>query len=380
MFKILVFLGAAVFALTAQAPPAGSPPSAVAPGTVSRVVDPGLLAHVELGLHVHGIAKDPVTGDLYVSDWSFRRRWNPFTGMQYSVDDSIRRITPSGSVSRIADIPRPNGMVLNPKNRKLYVVTGGGGCIAGTIYGQIKTGCPGTHGIVIVDPVTGAHHDLAGKEPGFADGDYTTARFSEPAEIALDTESGMLYIAEPNNHRVRQVAPSGVITTLAGSERKGSEDGTGAAASFNYIEGITYCAADRALYVADTDNNEIRKVTPQGVVSTVAGSLEAGYADGAAAGARFNHPSGIACDGAGNLYIADRDNNVIRELSAAGTVSTLAGSTEAGTADGVGPAARFSHPGDITYDPVTGALYVVDFDSNDIRKVTTANRGIAVQP
>ena len=131
--------------------------------------------------------------------------------------------------------------------------------------------------------------------------------------------------------------------------------------------------------MADTNNNEIRKVTLQGVVSTVAGSLEAGYADGPAATARFNHPSGIACDGAGNLYVADRDNNVIRELSAPGTVSTLAGSTEAGTVDGVGAAARFSHPGDITYDPASGALYVVDFDSNDIRKVTTANRGIAAQ-
>ncbi|HEU5479404.1 MAG TPA: hypothetical protein VFU90_06200, partial [Candidatus Tumulicola sp.] len=142
----------------------------------------------------------------------------------------------------------------------------------------------------------------------------------------------------------------------------------------------TYCAQDKALYVADTDNNEIRKVTLEGVVTTIAGSLEAGYADGPAATARFNHPAGIVCDNVGNLYIADTNNNLIRELATVGTVSTLAGTTDAGTVDGVGAAARFSHPGDITFDPVTGALYVVDFDSNDIRKVTTSSQGVTSKP
>ena len=363
----------AIIALTAQTPPTTAPPAAVAPGTVSKVVDPKLLTHVELGLHVHGILKDPNSGDVYVSDWSFRKRWAPFVGMQYFVDDSIRRITPSGEVKRIADIPRPNGMVYNPVDKRVYIATGGGGCMG--FFG--KEACPGTNGIVVLDPATGEHHDLVGKEAGYADGDSASARFSQPAELALDSSTGVLYVADPKNRRIRQVTSNGTVTTLAGSGVNGNQDGAGAGASFSHIEGITYCTGDHALYVTDTDNNEIRKISLQGAVTTVAGSLESGYVDGPAAAARFNHPSGIACDNAGNLYVADRDNNLIRVLSKNGVVSTLAGATEAGTIDGVGTAARFSHPGDITFDSASGALYVVDFDSNDIRKVTTPSSGVA---
>jgi DNA-binding beta-propeller fold protein YncE len=179
-----------------------------------------------------------------------------------------------------------------------------------------------------------------------------------------------MFIADTEDQRIRKVAPDGTVTTIAGSGNKGSVDGVGVAASFGYPHGIAYCTSNQALYVADTDNNEIRKVTLDGTVTTVAGALETGYADGAGA-VRFNHPHGIACDAAGNLFIADTDNNVIRMIAPTGVVSTLAGSKEMGTVDATGSAARFSNPTDLWYDGAEHALYVIDFGDNNVRKVTT---------
>lgn len=124
------------------------------------------------------------------------------------------------------------------------------------------------------------------------------------------------------------------------------------------------------LYVADSNNNEIRRVSLAGNVTTLAGSPESGFVGGRGARARFNHPTGLACDEAGDLYVADSQNNAIRKVTSTGLVWTVAGSGIAGSIDGVGSAARFANPGDLTYDPDTHALYVIDWGSNDIRKVT----------
>ena len=204
---------------------------------------------------------------------------------------------------------------------------------------------------------------LAGGEYGFADGRGSAARFHLPGGIAIDVTDN-LYVADMNNNRIRKVTPNGEVTTLAGGER-GFADGQGSAARFYIPAGIAIDAAG-SLYVADADNHSIRKVTPKGEVSTLAGSGKKGSTDGQGNAAQFHRPYGIAIDTAGNLYVADKNNHRIRKVTPKGEVSTFAGS-EKGFADGQGSAARFNYPTGITID-TTGNLYVTD--NHRIRKVT----------
>jgi sugar lactone lactonase YvrE len=191
--------------------------------------------------------------------------------------------------------------------------------------------------------------------------------FWRPHGITIDA-AGNLYVAETNNSRIRKVTPKGEVSTLAGSEM-GFADGSGSDARFYIPEGIAIDATGN-LYVADTYNNRIRKVTPKGKVSTLAGSGEEGFADGQGNTAQFNRPSGIAIDAAGNLYVADFWNSRIRKITVKGEVSTLAGSDEEGLADGQGSSARFDGPSGITID-AAGNLYVTDVRNNRIRMVTS---------
>jgi sugar lactone lactonase YvrE len=160
---------------------------------------------------------------------------------------------------------------------------------------------------------------LAGSAEGFADGPGTRAAFHTPSGLALDLK-GNLYVADTGNHAIRRVTPEGMVTTLAGNGTPGSEDGRGAAARFNGPIGV---AVDRHgnVYVSDTYNDRIRRITPQGEVSTLAGSLP-GHADGAAAGARFDTPTGIAVDRNGIVYVADSQNESIRRIHPDGQVDT----------------------------------------------------------
>ena len=367
-----MIMGAGMASPPAAAPVSGA--TAVPPGTVTSVVDPGLLTHGHNVLH--GIARDPNTGDLYIGVLNRLSHWAPFVGPSTSDDDSVRKITPSGTVSRLTSFPYPNAIIINPRDGFMYVASGVLRCAdtsSGSLGGILsQTHCPGTHGIVVVNLSTGDHHDLAGAKAGFADGVGADARFSEPSGIAVDTDNGNLYVTDTGNHLVRQVTPNGTVSTFAGSGSAGNADGPGGSAMFNSPHGIVYCTRDKSLYIADTDNEEIRKVNASGVVSTVAGSPEAGYVDGASATARFDHPKGVACDAIGNVYVADTDNNVIRQIAPNGIVSTLAGSKDAGTVNAVGAAARFSNPTDLDYDPSDGSLYVIDMGSNNVRKVTAA--------
>ncbi len=210
---------------------------------------------------------------------------------------------------------------------------------------------------------------LAGSgTPGFLDGPAATANFDHPSGVAVDS-AGVVYVAERVNCRIRTVSPAGIVATLAGSGVAAFADGTGTAASFAGPVAVAVDAAGK-VYVADTQNNRIRTITPAGVVTTLAGSgASMPFAEGTGAAATFFSPSGVAVDAAGNVYVADAGNNRIRAVTPAGVVTTLAGSGMATFADGTGAAASFAQPTGVALDRANN-IYVPD-GSGRIRKVTT---------
>src|SRR5258708_5513831 len=180
---------------------------------------------------------------------------------------------------------------------------------------------------------------------GNVDGAGAAARFNFPKGVATDS-AGNIYVGDRGNHTIRKITPAGAVSTFAGTpDIFGSADGTGAAARFNLPEGVATDSADN-VYVADEGNNTIRKITPAGAVTTLAGTAgTSGSADGTGAAARFRLPRGIATDSAGNLYVAELVNNTIRKITPAGVVTTLAGTAgSVGSADGTGAPATFHFP------------------------------------
>jgi sugar lactone lactonase YvrE len=216
----------------------------------------------------------------------------------------------------------------------------------------------------------GAVVTIAGSSAiGSADGTGAAAQFNVAEGIAYDPTDKALYICDERNFEIRRVTLDGVVTTIAGSPLEGRRDGTGPDAQFSHPQGIAYDARDGALYVADGTNNEIRRVTTAGVVTTVAGGRE-GFADGAGANAQFRSPTGIAYDaGDGDLYVSDSGNGRIRRVTTDGVATTLAGGS---TASFFGPSAmsRWGVPAGIVWDPVDNAFYVVDFFFNGVRRVS----------
>ena len=207
---------------------------------------------------------------------------------------------------------------------------------------------------------------------GTADGTGAAARFVNPGGTALDA-AGNVYVADTSAHTIRKITPSGVVTTLAGlGGEYGSADGAGAAARFWYPQGVVVDPAGN-VWVADTYNHTIRKIAPAGLVTTVAGlAVTTGGADGTGGTARFRSPMGLVCDAAGNLFVGDSANAAVRKVTPAGVVSTVAGlANVTGDADGYGPAARFTRPGGIALD-AAGNLYVTDNNRHTVRRITPA--------
>jgi hypothetical protein len=208
---------------------------------------------------------------------------------------------------------------------------------------------------------------------GSQDGTGTGARFQCPSGIAANA-NGDIYVADTNNHTIRKITSAGVVTTIAGTAGSyGTADGTGSQARFNYPVGIAVTPGDD-VYVADGINHTIRKITSAGVVTTIAGTAGSyGTADGAGGAARFNNPKHIVYNSTDNcLYVADYNNHAIRKVTLAGVVTTLAGTCgTTGSTDGTGSSAGFNHPWGITAAP-NGDLYVADHGNYTIRKVTLA--------
>jgi sugar lactone lactonase YvrE len=204
---------------------------------------------------------------------------------------------------------------------------------------------------------------------GSENGAGMLASFYEPDGIAIDV-AGNVYVADQYNNLIRKITPQGLVSTLAGSGNANYVDGTGTGASFNHPTGVAVDITGN-VYVADSRNNRIRKITPAGVVSTLAGSGIINRNDGTGISASFNNPTGVAVDGAGNLFVADSSNGLIRKITADGVVSTFAGGPHMGFGDGTGTNAFFVLPYAIAIDK-SGNLYVTDIQNSSIRVITSS--------
>ena len=205
---------------------------------------------------------------------------------------------------------------------------------------------------------------------GGDDGFGLNARFYLPAGVALDGE-GILYVADSSNHTIRKVTPAGDVTTLAGlAGSPGTSDGVGSGARFRNPSGVVVDSSGN-VFVTDMSNYTIRKVTPWGEVTTVAGLPgQPGSDDGFGNNARFDLPNDIAIDSSDNLYVTDTRKSTIRRVTQAGDVSTLAGlAGSIGAVDGLGADARFNYPELLTSDSA-GNLFVADSGNHTIRKIS----------
>jgi len=281
---------------------------------------------------------------------------------------TIRKVTPAGVVTTFvgaagaigtadgtgsaARFNEPTGIAFDSAGN-LFVADSANGCIRKVTPAGVVTTFAGNKG-----------------NPGFANGTGAAAKFWEPNAIAFDA-AGNLFVAGGRNHCIRKITPDAVVTTVAGSTLAGWLDGTGAAASFSYPQGLCFDTAGN-LYITDAElNSTLRKMTPAGVVTTLAGqngSYSVGSTNATGSAARFNRVQKLAVDTSGNVYAADNGNFIVRKITPAGVVTTLAGTAGfPGTIDGIGPAARFQSISGATADS-SGNLYVVD--SYKVRKIT----------
>ena len=218
-----------------------------------------------------------------------------------------------------------------------------------------------------ITPVTTAYNTggtgTIGKDTSKTD---STASFSAPTALALDA-AGNIYVADYGNNLIRKISTKGVVSTVAGNGSQGSLNGKGTASSFNGPTGLAVDAAGD-IFVADNNNNQIREISAAGLVTTVAGSDSIGAVDGIGTAAYFFGPTGIAIDAAGNLLVTDAGNNLIRKVTPAGAVSTVAGNGAPGATNGALLLASFNNPTGIALD-ASGNIYIADMLNSTIREI-----------
>jgi sugar lactone lactonase YvrE len=237
---------------------------------------------------------------------------------------------------------------------------------AGTGYGSVvtfKTSASTADTTVTVSTLAGS------ATAGLSNGSGANAAFNSPSGTAVDAQ-GNVYVTDSFNHLIRKITPAGVVSTYAGSGALGFNGGTATTAQFYSPNGIATDVAGN-VYVSDLGNNAIYKITSSGTVTILAGSGTAGYVNGTGATAAFNAPQGLVADASGNVYVADQGNNRIRKITSAGVVSTLAGTGSGGNINGDGTTATFNRPYGLAID-ATGNLYVTDQGNYAVRKVTSS--------
>jgi len=298
-----------------------------------------------------GVVAD-ATGNLYVSDMD---------------DHTIWKVDPTNQKTLLAGSPGLPGSADGQGGNARFRNPGG---LALDPAGNLVVADTGNHTLRRV-AMDGTVTTLAGSPgvPGSADGVGAQARFDAPFGIAVDG-TGMVYVADTENHTIRRVATDGTVTTYAGAAgQPGLLNGANASALFDQPDGLGL-EADGTLVVADYGNSCIRAISPAGQVSTLAGLGTHGYTDGSGALAAFYWPVGLAVDASGNIWVADTHNHAIRKILADHSVSTLAGLGGAsGNADGSGTGALFDLPCGIAATP-SGNLVVADTYNHLLRNIT----------
>lgn len=296
------------------------------------------------------------------------------SGNVYVADQNnsvIRKVTPQGRVTTLAGLVGTSGSADGSGSAARFNQPA---AVTVDTAGNVYVGDTSNHTIRKITPA-GVVTTIAGMAGTFgtADGTGNGARFNKPYGITVDKTGTNLYVGDFNNDAVRKVViASGLVTTIAGTAGVGgSFDATGAAARFDGPVGVALDPTGTNLYVADYNNRTIRKVVvSSAVVTTVAGTEGAiGNVDGLGTAARFTNPRELACDSAGNLFIIDVLNHSVRKMTPAGVVTTLAGGAGSGAVDGVGSTAKFTNPAGVCVD-AGGNLFVGDESNHAIRKVS----------
>jgi len=251
-------------------------------------------------------------------------------------------VTPAAAWTRVATLTLSENALKAPSGVAIMLPTG-----------VVAVADRGNHQVKLVRP-DGTMAVLAGNgKPGFVDG--APGQFKEPAALAYDAASQMLYVADSGNDAIRRITAGGVVSTLA--------------EGFKQPAGIAI--RDGILFIADTGNDRIRRVAPDGTVTTIAGGVHSGFADGPGAQALFKGPQGIALTPAGILYVADSGNHAVRKIEN-GLVTTVAGTGHAGFLDGPATIAEFKQPSAVAVDPA-GNVFVADVMNNALRLITSGS-------